>query len=140
MTLIRGGRAFACVVAILFASLLPAQTPRYRFAAGSVIRFETTPEARAFLNSAAVKEVSVAGPADRGIVLLPTDDGGFGLAASLTAPPGAYEVIVTAVSPEGERRSYAIRADLDPPKPVPQDAKRPPVILCSRNRPIFLTS
>jgi uncharacterized protein (TIGR03437 family) len=107
------------ILALLIASTALAE---YRLRAGEAVPIPNLREARN-------PSLSIHGPRNAGIVILPTADGGFALAASLTATPGSYTIEIRTESDTGEVRTSAVELSLNPPRPVPSDATRPPVVL-----------
>jgi pimeloyl-ACP methyl ester carboxylesterase len=64
-----------------------------------------------------------------GFLVRPNSVGELVLAASLTKPPGEYEVTVTAVDASGDEGTFVIHVTLDPLPRVPAGGAKPPVVL-----------
>jgi uncharacterized protein (TIGR03437 family) len=119
-------RTSSLAFAVLAASpaFLPAQTPaRYRIPAGGSSNV-ASPLTGDFLRDAKTQRLTIHGPSDRGIVILPAPDGAIAVASSLTAIPGDYVVEL-----EADNRIARFAVTIDPLRPVPSGAARPPVIL-----------
>jgi len=99
-----------------------------------------SPESLDFLRAAKQRTVRTSDGAPRGFVVGESSTGDVLIAASLLTPPGEYALTVSAVNEAGEERSTPLSVTLTPPKTVPSNATRPPVVLLNGWRIGFLSS